>query len=85
MGLQYYSGMKDAPSSELLMQTNFNTEIQLMAFSDSSWQDCTDTDRSTGTYIIFIKVGQLNTAHMFQDQLLNEGQKVSTIQHAQKE
>ena len=24
-----------------------------MAFSDSSWQDCPDTRRSTGEYIIF--------------------------------
>ena len=24
-----------------------------MAFSDSSWQDCPDTGRSTGAYIIF--------------------------------
>ena len=26
-----------------------------MAFSDSSWQDCPDTGRSTGAYIIFYK------------------------------
>ena len=26
---------------------------QLMAFSDSSWQDFPDTGRSTGAYIIF--------------------------------
>ena len=24
-----------------------------MAFSDSSWQDCPDTGRSTGAYIIY--------------------------------
>ena len=24
-----------------------------MAFSDSSWQDCPDTERSTGAYIIY--------------------------------
>ena len=26
-----------------------------MDFSDSSWQDCPDTGRSTGAYIIFYK------------------------------
>ena len=28
-----------------------------MDFSDSSWQDCTDTGRSTGVYIILYQVG----------------------------
>ena len=32
-----------------------------------------------------IKVGQLTMAHMFQDQLLNPVQKVSTMQHALQE
>ena len=41
--------MKDAPLSNLSRQV----ENQLMVFSDSSWQDCPDTVRSTGAYIIF--------------------------------
>ena len=32
-----------------------------------------------------IKVGQFTMAHMFQDQLLNPVQKVSTMQHALQE
>ena len=32
-----------------------------------------------------IKVGQLTMAHMFQDQLLNQVQKLSTMQHALQE
>ena len=35
--------------------------------------------------LVSIKVGQLTMAHMFQDQLLNEVQKVSTMQHALQE
>ena len=31
-----------------------------MAFSDSSWQDCTDTGRSTGAYIIFYQGGPID-------------------------
>ena len=31
-----------------------------MAFSDSSWQDCTDTERSTGAYIIYYQGGQID-------------------------
>ena len=33
----------------------------------------------------FIKVDQLTMAHMFQDQLLNEVHKASTIQHSLQE
>ena len=37
-------------------------------------------------HILFsIKVGQLNMAHMFQDQLINPVQKVSTMLHALQE
>ena len=31
-----------------------------MAFSDSSWQDCPYTGRSTGAYIIFYQVGPID-------------------------
>ena len=45
--------MKDAPLSDLLRSSIIGTEIQLMAFSDSSWKYFPDTGRSTGSYIIF--------------------------------
>ena len=35
--------------------------------------------------IYSVKVGQLTMAHMFQDQVLNTVQKVSTMQHALQE
>ena len=31
-----------------------------MAFSDSSWQDCPDTGRNTGAYIIFYQGGPID-------------------------
>ena len=31
-----------------------------MYFSDSSWQDCPDTERSTGEYIIFYQGGPID-------------------------
>ena len=31
-----------------------------MAFSDSSWQDCPDTGRSTGAYNIFYQGGKID-------------------------
>ena len=45
--------MNDAPVTDLLRQASIKTENHLMAFSDSSWQYCPDTGRSTGAYIIF--------------------------------
>ena len=72
MSLNHYADMNYAPVSDLLRQAIINNENKLMAFSDSSWQVCPYTGRSTGAYIIFIKVGQLTMTHMLQDQLLNQ-------------
>ena len=59
LGLKYYAKLNDAQVSDLLRQSSIKTENQLMAFSDSSWQDCLDTVRSTGAYIIFYQVGPI--------------------------
>ena len=48
LGFKYYADMNDAPVYYLLRQDSIDTENQLMAFSDSSWQDCLYTGRSTG-------------------------------------
>ena len=53
LGLKYYADLNDEPVSDLLRQANIKTKNHLMAFYDSSWQDCPDTGRSTGAYIIF--------------------------------
>ena len=71
--------MNDAPVSELLRQATIKTENHLMAFSDSSWQYFSDTGISSGEYILFIKAGQSTMSHMFQDQLLNQAQKLITM------
>ena len=47
-GLKYYADMNYAPVTYLLGQASIKTENNLMDFSDSSWQDCPDTDRNTG-------------------------------------
>ena len=52
--------MNDAPVAELLRQASIKNENQLMAFSDSSWQYCPETGRSTGAYIIFYKCGPID-------------------------
>ena len=53
LGLKYYADLNDAPVTDLLRQANSKTKNHFMAFSDSSWQDFSDTRRSTGEYIIF--------------------------------
>ena len=53
LGLNYYSKIEDAFMSDILRQVSINTNNQLMIFSDSIWNYCIDTGRSTGTYILF--------------------------------
>ena len=60
MGLNYYADMRDATLSDLLRQASINTENQLMAFYDYSWQDFPDTGISTGAYMIFYQGGKLD-------------------------
>ena len=47
LGLKYYADLNDAQVTDLLRQANIKTKNHLMDFSDYSWQDCTDTGRST--------------------------------------
>ena len=45
--------LADAPFPDLLIQAYIHNENQLVALSDSSWEDFTDIGRITGSYIIF--------------------------------
>ena len=60
LGLKYYADLNDAPVTDLLRQASITTNNSLMAFSDSSWQDCPDTGRSTGAYIIYYQCGPID-------------------------
>ena len=60
LGLKYYADLNDALLTNLLRQANIKTKNHLMDFSDSSWQDCTETRRSTGAYIIFYQGGSID-------------------------
>ena len=60
LGLKYYADMNDAPVTDLLRKYSIKNENQLMPFSDSSWQDCPDTGRSTGEYIFFYQGGPID-------------------------
>ena len=60
MGLRYYTKIEDAPISDLLRQASNNNENQLMVLSDSRWQDCPDTYRSTRAFIVFYQGGPID-------------------------
>ena len=60
LGLKYYADLNDATVTDILRQANIKTKNHLMDFSDSSWQDCPDTGRSTGAYIIFYQGGPID-------------------------
>ena len=49
-----------------MRQANNKTKNHLLAFSDSSWQDCPETGRSTWSYIIFYKGGPIDHGTHFQ-------------------
>ena len=60
LGLKYYADLNDEPVTDILRQANIKTKNHLIAFSDSSWQDCTDTGISTVAYIIFYQGGPID-------------------------
>ena len=71
LGLKYYADLNDAPVTDFLKQANIKTKNHLMAFSDSSWQDCPDTGSSTGAYIIFYQGGPIDHGTHVPKQLHN--------------
>jgi hypothetical protein len=53
VGVTFYSDLLDAPLSKLIFQYGIDPTTEVIAFIDSSRQDCPDTSRSTGGYKIF--------------------------------
>ena len=65
LGFNYYSEMKDAPLSDLLIQDSINTENQLVDFPYSIRRYCSDTGIITGSSIIFYQGSKIeHVAHV---------------------
>jgi hypothetical protein len=58
-GIKFYSDTTQSPLHNYLVTTGNErlANCPIVAFSDSSFQDCPDTARSTGGYLIFIQGG----------------------------
>ena len=85
LGLKYYVNINDTPVSDLLRQASIKLRTNWWLFLiivGNIFQKLAEVHDHT---LYVIKVGQLTMAHIFQDQLLNQVQKVSTIQHAMQE
>ena len=67
VGLSFYADLLDAPVAQLLFEYNIDSSVPLIAYSDSSWQDCPDTGRSTGAYLIFMQGGVIDAASFMPD------------------
>ena len=58
LGLKFFKNYKTSPIYKTLKESNIETSDKtVITFSDSSWNDCIDTGRSTGGYITFIQGG----------------------------
>ena len=60
-GITYYADPKRLPLNQLL-KDHVGTELDspLTLFTDSSWQDCPDTGRSTGGYLLYQQGGLID-------------------------
>ena len=60
-GITYYSDVQRSPIYQLVKKfTKARPDAPLMLFTDSSWQDCKDTGRSTGCFLIFHQGGLID-------------------------
>jgi hypothetical protein len=66
-GITYYSDLSTAPVTQLLASIGAPTDFPLVMFTDSSWQDCPDTSRSTGCYLICCQGGLVDAASFVPD------------------
>ena len=59
--LKFYSNLKNSPTYKVLLENNITiNEDIITTFSDSSWNDCVDTGRSTGGNITIMQGGPVD-------------------------
>ena len=61
--LKFYSNLKDSPTYMILLKNNITiNEDTITISSDSSWNDCVDTGRSTGVNETTIQGGSVDSS-----------------------
>ncbi|KAG7357481.1 hypothetical protein IV203_002169 [Nitzschia inconspicua] len=65
-GIKFYSDMKLSPLYQMMIETGnaVHADAPLILFTDSSFQDCPDTTKSTGGYLIFMRGVVDNSSHL---------------------
>ncbi|KAG7346413.1 hypothetical protein IV203_038386 [Nitzschia inconspicua] len=66
-GIKFYSDIKLSPLYQMMIETGNaeHAEAPLILFTDSSFQDCPDTSKSMGGYLLFMKGGVVdNSSHL---------------------
>ena len=60
-GIRFYADIKHSPVYKMLNEINIQINKEtVLTFTDSSWNDCIDTGRSTGGYIILRQAGAID-------------------------
>ena len=60
-GLKFYKNIKDSPVFHMLKENNIIIKDNaVITFTDSSWNDCIDTGRSTGANLTMIQGGAVD-------------------------
>ena len=60
-GLRFYKDIKPSPIYKMLKENNIEiNNNEIVMFTDSSWNDCKDTGRSTGGYIAMTQGGTVD-------------------------
>ena len=81
-GLKFYSNYQSTPVFKLLMANKINP-TELIAFSDSSWQDCPDTSRSTQGNLCFFNGSLIDVNSSMATLVAMSSPKQNTCQHVQ--
>ena len=56
-GLKFYRKVEDSPIYKILRKVKIDPIHDIFGIHDSSWQDCPDTGRSTGSYLLMKQGG----------------------------
>jgi hypothetical protein len=66
-GITCCANTSQAPVTKLLDSIGEPTAFPIVMFTDSRWQDCLDTSRSAGCYLVFCQGGIVNGASFVPD------------------